>query len=93
MFYQHATITGTSWKVPQKSIIILFFIITQFLNSALSNIQITQSPLHWKKLNSNYKKQKAIYRIKLFTDKCETLHMNLAKGKAIAKNKNSENGV
>jgi len=39
------------------------------------------------------KKQKAIYRIKLFTDKCETLHVNLAKGKAITKSKNSENGV
>jgi len=39
------------------------------------------------------KKQKSIYRIKLFTDKCETLHMNLEKGKAITKSKNSENGV
>ena len=37
------------------------------------------------------KKQKAIYRLKLFTDKCEALHMNLAKEKAITKN--SENGV
>ena len=39
------------------------------------------------------KKQKAKNRIKLFTDKCETLHMNLAKEKAITKSKNSENGV
>ena len=38
-------------------------------------------------------KQKAIYRIKLFTEKCETLHMNLVKGKAITKSKHSENGV
>ena len=37
--------------------------------------------------------QKTIYRIKLCTDKCETQHMNLAKGKAITKSKNSENGV
>jgi hypothetical protein len=58
------------------------------LYSALSNIKITQSALH-----QITKKQKAIYRIKLFTNKCETLHTNLAKGKAITKSKNSENGV
>ena len=39
------------------------------------------------------KKQKAIYRIKLFTDKCATLHIHFAKGKAMTKSKNSENGV
>jgi hypothetical protein len=39
------------------------------------------------------KKQKAKNRIKLFTDKCETLHMNLVKEKAITKSTNSENGV
>jgi hypothetical protein len=32
-------------------------------------------------------------RIKLFTDKCETLRMNLAKGKAKTTSKHSENGV
>ena len=39
------------------------------------------------------KEQKAMYRIKLFTDKCETLHMNLVKEKAVTKSKNAENGV
>jgi hypothetical protein len=80
---------------PRKTFFIFLFFYYIVLYSTLSNIKITQSALHLKKKQkkSNYKKQKAIYRIKLFTDKCETLHMNLAKGKAITKSKNSENGV
>ena len=63
------------------SFYIAHYLILKLLKALYIKTQITK------------KKQKAIYRIKQFTDKCETLHTNLAKGKAKTKSKHSENGV